>query len=282
MRQLGPNNLQAYRFESALDRPRAQENIPNAYVERFGEAGARAEFARDLNRESARRGVPTLTAEGMVSGLYRSIGNIPIGTEVNMPAGEYPLPGRRVLATPGQAFNSTMSQDFAAGRNEVTIPSEVAAQVVAANPRYFRPEDARTGYNLPAGDELAYDVGYSERAQRDRFGTRIEYDEATARRTLPEVTRRIHDPRQPDLDTRNAFTAGYIQSDLDARYEYRNVDNLDGVAPGANAGASFDRNRPAPYSPTFEDLFPGQVPPAPAPAPGANAGSRYGNPSRHR
>ena len=72
--------------------------------------------------------------------------------------------------------------------------------------------------NLVLTDEMAFDSGYSSRAGLSRgvSGTpmQLRYDRTQAQANFPQLARNIFDPTKPEVNTRDAWTAGWVAADM--------------------------------------------------------------------
>jgi hypothetical protein len=212
--------------------------IPQSFIQQYSDTAA-TELAIVVQREAVRRGIPELYAtaflSGGIGGASKRLGSRDNGINPYVLAPLTYADGTTRQVPAPQIVNFQFAQDALAliAANEtarqqgtykpttslqVVVPQSATAAVARSNglPTAVADNIASSTFSFPVADELAYLSGYASRAGASRNAGQLSLQYPTsAVCPAQRAGERIFDKNKPDIDVGLAWTAGYIQSDVD-------------------------------------------------------------------
>ncbi|MEJ0009299.1 MAG: hypothetical protein WDN72_01450 [Alphaproteobacteria bacterium] len=237
LRALSTPDLQIIRAMAAEKDPGLDKFIPKSFFAGHGEGEARADFERAILRESARRGDYEGFAQAALQGRYgykaqlRSPSCISgsMSRSTRIAASMRDKSARHVKLSPQQIYSYDMAADMATqDTGDSNIRPDVARAIGAANRGLLPQAVIDQLFTIHLGDEAAYDIGYSLRADpafTSTLPTKLAINDPKQQKMLPAFVADVFDPNKTDGDIRSALAAGWMQADIDVQKHFTSTDN---------------------------------------------------------
>jgi hypothetical protein len=224
--KLSDQDIRIIRSAIAAGISTPDQYLPASFRTRFG-LNAGVMFMQAVLAESDRRNIESAMARALLNWVYAGTGPTLLPIESRRALRYRPdvaVPylredGATVQATAPEILNYAIAQYAVSNQaRELTIPPQVA-QAFGATAGGLIPQSAIDRvFDLVLTDAMAFDSGFSTRAGLSRGISaptmQLQYDRAQARAHFPQLVRDIYDPTKPDINTRDAWTAGWVAADM--------------------------------------------------------------------